>query len=1353
MTINKNFAVRFAAACTVITALTSAANDWYVDPVNGLDTRDGTTSNVVSEAVGPRKTLEKAMELVNAGDTLWLLPGEYNEGSMNSGRARIYVASAKKNVKVKSTAGAAHTFIIGEGGTDMTSTSSKGCMHVDAAGVIVDGITFRDGCGQRHVDLNIKDNGGGLKAAGSTWAIDCVFTNCYAFLGGGMYGGNALRCKFVDCRAADRGAAAGYGKDFVFCLFQNTTSYNTATYRTFSSYLPRFYNCTFYSKTGAGYALSIYDGTPSVTMCNSIVAGYEYSGASVLYATNCVLGTKATSAEAVNCVSNVSAAASGLFAPSHGDMRLATRSAAVNRGDASLLADVTLPSGYSLTDLLGNPVPASGPIAAGCVLETVEQVGASLTFSGRSFEVQGYGTFNAGETLCPTSVPAAFYIRPVLSEGEHLWGLTGGDRLSSTAYYRQPLADGWVPFSTFASAESNMTVTAVLATGVWYADAEHGNDEWDGTADYAHRDESNNVGPKQTLQAAHDAATGNRPIVYAAPGVYSNGVATVTAEKNGNTYTCFRRVYSTKGIGFRSTAGAERTFIMGAPDPETGGLGDNAIAGAQLDGGGNPTFLQGFTITGCYAPDKESSYIQKGAAFASGSYRAWLHDCIISNNYSRQGICAYGVISRCRVFDNTSYQYTAGYAGNAYSSVFAGNNIRYADSSTVTASAFAYSFNLYGCTIDLRSSTNSNGRTRFAADSSAKAHSSIVLGYNGTETACFVDTLASKDMPVADAAAYDYRLGVLSPAVDAVEYAAMADYARRGASFDVDGRPVMVKNGRANIGAVQNDPLLPCVVIVGGGKDEITGGYSVGTNVVTAAGDVTVTVGNRPFTGFEVDGALLPYAGRSYTFAVPTEPGSVKTVRVVYDPDWYVDCVNGDDANDGAAGRPVRTIRAATTNAVAGDVIHVAPGTYGAQEGAQAWPDDTATIGTRVVIPAGVTVESTGGAANTFIVGAASPTPAVTEGWQAGIGPGAVRCVVAEAGAMLCGFTLKEGYTDQYSATSDDGLCSAFYSTTMLGATLEDCMVTNNVAGCYTIRQAVVRRCRVCGNTAASATVNSASGSAGIYCAWYNSIIAGNRGNATVHNAVAFENCTIGGGNVMDAGGLVSQALYFADGKDHAIINCAILAGRYYISNAKFYCTNSLVMAGQTSSVLRVEQSYNTIFTNASGAKVDSEYRPIFGQFAGIDAGDAAYSSAALGDTDLLGTPRILNGAIDIGAVEYDWRPTFAGELGRRFTVTYASPSVTTNATGGLRVPAGEVAGTVASADPYLLTFELSGGSLAVYVGDALAGTCSGTGEQSMRFIVSDPADEIRFVYTPEAGSTAVLKKFSGARGFSISFR
>ena len=51
---------------------------------------------------------------------------------------------------------------------------------------------------------------------------------------------------------------------------------------------------------------------------------------------------------------------------------------------------------------------------------------------------------------------------------------------------------------------------------------------------------------------------------------------------------------------------------------------------------------------------------------------------------------------------------------------------------------------------------------------------------------------------------------------------------------------------------------------------------------------------------------------------------------------WYVDCEKGDDANSGAFGSPKATIRAATTNAASGDVIYVAPGTYGAAEGTQA---------------------------------------------------------------------------------------------------------------------------------------------------------------------------------------------------------------------------------------------------------------------------------------------------------------------------------------------------------------------------------------------------------------------------------
>ena len=119
------------------------ADEWYVDPVNGLDGRDGSCSNVVSETVGPRKTLEKAMELVQAGDTLWLLPGEYKEGSMRDGRCRLWVK--KPNVRIRSTAGADRTFIVGHG-TAITDADAMNCVQVYewASGVVLDGITLRE---------------------------------------------------------------------------------------------------------------------------------------------------------------------------------------------------------------------------------------------------------------------------------------------------------------------------------------------------------------------------------------------------------------------------------------------------------------------------------------------------------------------------------------------------------------------------------------------------------------------------------------------------------------------------------------------------------------------------------------------------------------------------------------------------------------------------------------------------------------------------------------------------------------------------------------------------------------------------------------------------------------------------------------------------------------------------------------------------------------------------------------------------------------------------------------------------------------------------------------------------------
>ena len=1022
------------------------------------------------------------------------------------------------------------------------------------------------------------------------------------------------------------------------------------------------------------------------------------------------------------------------------------------------------------------------------------QTGAKMTFSGGSFIVKDVNgtetTFAAGESLCPTSQPAVYYIKPVLAAGTHLYAIYGADKLHSERCYRFPLADGWVPFAPFASAESNMTVTAVAAEGVLYVD-ENGNDDWDGLA--AVHEEGTSHGPKLSLQAAHDAA-GDNWLVYVAPGTYSNGVTTVSKEKDGVSYSCRRRLRITKPVGFRSTGGAENTFIVGAPDPDSApdapdspfvqGCGDNAIGGVWA---GNPNvtiaYLQGFTITGCYGPSRAQSayYINYGAAFSAGMSRAGLVDCVVSNNHAYVGATAcYGNHYRCRFFENESYQGTTGDYGHFHSCLFAANRLNYSDSDA-TASAFARNSTFYNCTIDLRSPVNPNGRRRLASSpSKGGMYGCIVLGYRGGSDSGYygADSLVSGDMLFADPDARDYRLASLSPAVGRVAYDALPDSVRRGDGVDLNGNPTFVRNGMATIGAV-HAPFLPSVAVVGLGGETVSGSYGYGTNIVTAAGgEVTVTaLDTRPFLGFEVNGEMVvpQEGGRTYSFSPSAEAGGATMVKAVYDTNWYVDCVNGNDEYPGTEAWPKQTIRAATTNAVSGDVVHVAPGTYGDLEGSQKATADS-KIGTRVVIPQGVTVESTAGAEKTFIVGADATGDQIDLAAYK-TGTNAVRCVYANNSATIRGFTLTGGRGIGVDKDGVNGQGAAFYSASARVCYLEDCIVSNNIAANSTIHAAVVRRCRIINNWGvihgSSDTPNSAP--AGESCSWYSCVFANNRGNALLYQAYTIENCTIGPGHQYVWTSGTPQVLYWSNiTSDKSIVNSAVLNGRFYLTTKSglekkhLYITNCIFRAatGDPGGVLHEEYAHNTRFSvPASESTLDADYRPVLGSYIGIDAGDASANRGTY-DKDAFGNPRILNGAIDIGAVEYDWRPKFAQELGRSFRMTYASPTVTTNETGGVLIPAacgtlGDravprcVAVAPTATGKYELRFRLDGGSAEVYVGGVLAEEASGAGEHSVRLNVADVADEIRFVFTPdvEDAGSALLRALCRANGFSVTIR
>ena len=896
--------------------------------------------------------------------------------------------------------------------------------------------------------------------------------------------------------------------------------------------------------------------------------------------------------------------------------------------------------------------------------------------------------FAKNDTFVPTAIPCIYRMRPVLAEGERTFAIYGNDSIKGNERNcRFPLLGegNWVrvALDPYPAEDRTVELDAIKATGVFHVDAENGNDGWDGSADFENRDEDKGIGPKKSLQAANDAATGDFPIVLAAPGTYDTGCATNGAENA----RCIRRLATYRNIGFIATAGAERTFIVGAPDPAANGSGTDAISGVYMHSLNSfPVFIQGFTITGCYSPCSAANEndVQRGTAFSSSGNIAYCLDCVISNNYARlYPATNYGIIQRTRIFENEAYRKITNY-GVFSACVFAGNRITNGDN---TENTRAYQDGNFGCfcTYDLRNAREPNGRKRLDS-SSSELHSCFVYGLTDPATyneGRWNDSLYSDAPQFADADGRDYRIGVRSLAQNASSYASGLDgTARSLMTGDVDGRMPVLHDGMMRLGAVWNEP------------------------------DV-----------------------------------------------WYVSQTGGNDDNDGKTPDGAKaTIKAATDIAFSGDRILVAPGTYGESEGVQ---PATGKIGARVVVPEDVTIESTGGAENTFIVGAAATGDQIDNEIY-GTGTNAVRCVYAEKGAVVRGFTLTGGYTAGIGAESTvECHGAAFLSSETLGASLENCIVSNNVTFAGTIYGAVVRHCRVFGNFGVS---DKGSGAAGSYCGWYGTIIDGNRGNGTVRESFVLDGCTVGATN-FDLDGAVGQTMFWYTSEDRSIVNTAILGGKYYFAgkpSGKLYCTNCYVLAGDNG-INRIideseypQQMHNTIVgKSGAAAQVDAEYRPLPGAVSLIDSGDAAFATESVGDTDMYGVPRILNGRIDIGALEYDWRPAFSAELGKRFTVTHASPSVVTNAAGGLVISGGSVAGTVREKGPYKVQIDLTGGTAKIFAGDELVGECSGAGSHAVRFPVDDPALPVRIVSVSGEGDPAfaVLKSLAYAKGFVLGIR
>ena len=474
---------------------------------------------------------------------------------------------------------------------------------------------------------------------------------------------------------------------------------------------------------------------------------------------------------------------------------------------------------------------------------------------------------------------------------------------------------------------------------------------------------------------------------------------------------------------------------------------------------------------------------------------------------------------------------------------------------------------------------------------------------------------------------------------------------------------------------------------------QLTGDATLGTNFVASGAFITFTV-SRKFdsseclaVGLLVNGEFVSFEGLpdGIAFTVDSKATSVR-IDVVYAEsltDVYVDDRNGSDtANFGRhPNNALKTIKAAFGLAKkSGDIVYVAPGVYGDEPDDEVMGELKFKAGSvsqqispfgfsRILIPAGVTVKATGAPEETVIVGRKA-TEVLSGG---GCGADSARCAFLEGGARLIGFTLTGGYsttiTSSASAAAGASDGGAAYSVTSAYGSLIDCIITNNVA--------------------------SNTGGSGYGLHYFGCYISGNSAVQTYGQGARYGylfNCRLK--ETSKIGGAVSVC--------SALVNCTIDCpnGSTGIHSADYNVYNSIFTGGYVAPALYTTTStstgtyYNCVFTAPPDAKawtneachvvtvaeldLDENGVPRKGS-AAVDAGDYAWYASKLSeypdlkDRGLLGCQRVYNGAIDIGAGEFDWRDTYRDDLGKAkwLAVEAASSTVVETAGGAVRLADG----------------------------------------------------------------------------------
>lgn len=341
---------------------------------------------------------------------------------------------------------------------------------------------------------------------------------------------------------------------------------------------------------------------------------------------------------------------------------------------------------------------------------------------------------------------------------------------------------------------------------------------------------------------------------------------------------------------------------------------------------------------------------------------------------------------------------------------------------------------------------------------------------------------------------------------------------------------------------------------------------------------------------------------------------------------WYLS-PSGDDVNN--SGRketePMRTFAAVFAVAKSNDTVRLAAGDYDY--------GDIMVSGSyraRVAVPVGVAIEGAG-AGKTFIHGVAD----TGETAQDGCGDNAAMCVFLRAGSKIGHCTLVNGHSKA------DALGGGVRVVSRATTAVEYCVISNCVAkrggGAY---DASLYNCLV---TACRATERAAGT---CYCEHYNTAVVGNTTvNEAVLNPYVLNNSTVGNNEVT---GSLKNQVYLASGVSVEMNDSLVVGAVGVHNNATIGAmTNNYVSSLDSGTVVLPAGAF--VVKSADQLQIDEVTgRPLLGNACIGKADLGKYDASACGTTDLYGLPRIINGSLDVGALDADYGPAFMSAAGIR---------------------------------------------------------------------------------------------------------